>query len=448
DFFGQSAVEYSNGVHRPSAQAWYDSRYKGVGGGGNCYGMSVASIRSMRREVTTLHSAWFTNNQEDFTWLYPWNTQTKQTVQEDQGGQLSAEMAAKINDLWNNQDHREAWNRANTLTSNYNQYAIVAFWGSGWGHAVVGYDTEVDGDQRKLLMYDNNSPYRENETGGPDKSISRVNWSANTFTYPGTSAYKMVCFSYADALQGPSLPAEATGGAMGTVIAAVNGGDVTQITDNEGNRFFNDDGSINTNDATRIPNSMKFVPLTGTTPTNYPDTFIFSNINNKNLTFTIEGSGNKSFRMFQAGDVFEANFSGQGDIRCEKILSDERALVIGDPGALQPIMLKLIKVLPSERVYQMDNFGLISTQAIKLQPTAENLNVESAANLRFNMEFATFADNAMQSQAFRNVAVQANQKGVVAPTNWNNLRTSELKLQLLNPKTNQQIRDINIRPIE
>lgn len=448
DFFGQSAVEYPNGAHRPSAQAWYDAEYKGVGNGGNCYGMSVSSIRSMRREVTTLHSGWFNSHPEDFTWLYPWNTQTKQTVQEDQGGQLSAEMAAKINYLWNHQDHREAWTEANTLTSNINEYAILGFWGNNWGHAVVCYDTEVAGDQRKLLMYDNNVPYQENETGGPDKSISRVNWGANTYTYPGTSAYKMVCFSYADALQGPSLPAAATGGAMGTVVATVNGGEVSQITDSDGHTFFNADGSINTDDATRIPNSMKYVPLTGTTPTNFPPTFIFSNITGKDLTFTVEGAGNKTLRMFQAGDVFEANFAGHGDIRCEKILSDERSLVLTNPEVLNPLFLLLIKVRPSERVYRMENLNWMGTEGIKLNPTSEKLNVLSAENLRFNMQFQTFAGNAVQTQSFRNVAIQANQLGEVSPTNWNNLPASQLNLKLLNPNTNQQIRNINIRPIQ
>lgn len=448
DFFGASAVEYSNGAHRPSAQAWYDSDYKGVGGGGNCYGMSVSSIRGMRNEITTLHQTWFNNNHEDFVWLYPWNTQTKQTVQEDQGGQLSAEMAATINNLWNNQSHQQAWTRAQNLTHTVGQYAILGFWGSNWGHAVVCYNTEVDGNERKLLMYDNNVPYRENETGGPDKSISIVNWTNNSYSYPGTSASKMVCMSFAETMEGPSLPAAATGSAMGTVIATVNGGNVTQITDGDGHTFFNADGSINTNDATRIPNSMKFVPLTGTTPTDHPDTFIFSDITGGDLTFTVQGAGNKSFRMFQSGDVFEANFSGQGDLRCGQILTDERTLEILAPDALNPGLIRMIKVLPSERVFQMENLNWISTEGIKLHPTADSIDVLSAENLRFNMQFETFTQNAVQTQSFRNVAIQANQKGVVSPTNWNNLRGSQLNLKLLNPNTNQQIRDINIRPIQ
>ncbi|MDH7568842.1 MAG: hypothetical protein QHJ73_04585, partial [Armatimonadota bacterium] len=41
NYFGAAAVEFADGTHRPAAQAWYDSAYKGVGSGGNCYGMSL-----------------------------------------------------------------------------------------------------------------------------------------------------------------------------------------------------------------------------------------------------------------------------------------------------------------------------------------------------------------------------------------------------------------------
>ena len=48
----------------------------------------------------------FTTHLQDDCWLYPWETPTKETVQEDQGGQLSAEMSATAS----------ASRRANRLT--------------------------------------------------------------------------------------------------------------------------------------------------------------------------------------------------------------------------------------------------------------------------------------------------------------------------------------------
>jgi hypothetical protein len=179
---------------------------------------------------------------------------------------------------------------------------------------------------------------------------------------------------------------------------------------------------------------MKYIPLTGTTPTNFTPTFIFSNISGKDLTFTVEGGGTKSFRMFQAGDVFETNFSGQGDIECAEILTDGRALVIGDPGALQPTQVRMIKVRPTERIYELNDFESESLQPLLLHPTADQLNVDSAADLQFNLKVQTFANNAVQTKNFQNVTVQANRRGTLAPSNWNNLPGSQLKLQLLRPQ--------------
>ncbi len=73
DYFGASAVQYSDGTHRPAAQTWYDHNYKGVGGGGNCFGMGLSSLRFRNHALISYWHTWFSTppNAFPFVWNYP-----------------------------------------------------------------------------------------------------------------------------------------------------------------------------------------------------------------------------------------------------------------------------------------------------------------------------------------------------------------------------------------
>ncbi len=449
DFFGQSAVEYGDGTHRPAAQAWYNSTYKGVGGGGNCYGMSVSSLRERNDNIGGLHSAWFAANLETYVWPYPWLTQTKETVQEYQGGQLSAEMAAQINHYYNHQSHRQAWERVRDLVLTFSNRPVIGFWFSGGGgHATVPYRTEVVGDAHRIIMYDNNNPYAENETSGADPNVATVGWAANSFSY-GTGN-KMICMSYQECTQPQHLPTAAVGGGMGMMAAVFEGGaQVTQIQDAQGRRFFNADGSINTNAATRIPDSMKFEPLTGgPLPAGYPGIYLFNQSQGKDLTFNVQGGGEKTLSMFMAGDVLQVNFNGQGEIRCNKILTNTRTLAIPNPSVLRPTSIRCIKVLAVDRSFLLNNFRNLGPASLIMRPTANgnSLNVESQGAVQFDLQTATFAAGQAQQGLFNNIGLATNQIGVLQPANWNALATTQLNLQIRNLQTKQPIRSIKIPP--
>lgn len=449
DFFGQSAVEYPNGAHRPAAQSWYDSAYKGVGGGGNCYGMSNSSLRLRNGNMTTYHHAWFTSHPQPFCWFYDWCNETKESVQEDQGGQLSAEMAATINDLWNNQDHKEAWDRINSLIYEAINRPVVGFWYVGhWGHAVVPYSTAISGSQHRIIWYDNNEPYAENESGGPDKSTAYVDWNNSSFhanSY-GT-ANKMVCMSYNECMRPPHLPTAAGGpgaSATGTVVAVVEGGSVQQIEDEGGRQFYGAGGAENTDPNTRIPNSMRYVPVqaAGQEYTG-PAIFIFSNATNKNLTFTVAGGGPKRLSFFQPGSVFRAEFAGQGQLRLNRILTPTRSLELPSPPALQPSQIHVIHVQAAERVYNLQGLNLGAGAAQVSIIDDNQLQVQTGTAGLFDLRVETFANGQVGQALFRGIATQANSRAQLAPSDWNNLPGTSLNLNLrfLN---NQQIQQRRI----
>ena len=449
DFFGADAVEYPGGAHRPAAQAWYDSTYKGVGGGGNCYGMSVSSLRERDDDIGGLHSAWFAANIEDYVWPYGWCTQTKETVQEYQGGQASAEVWALINHYYNHQSHQDAWNRIQSLCSTTTNRPVMGFWWpGGGGHAVVPYKTEVAGDAHRVIVYDNNHPYAEGESGSVDPDVATIGWAADSFSYVG--ANKMICLSYDECTQPQHLPTEATGGGMGMIAAVFEqGARVGQIQDAQGRRFFNANGSINENPATRIPDSMKFVPFMGRElPAGYPEIFIFNNSTGKELTFEVGGQGQKMCRVFMPGDVFEVAFNGTGPLKFLNILTNTRALEIPAPDALQPTSIRSIKAVANERTYQLQNLRNLGPASLLIRPTpnGNSLNVESQGPVQFDLRTASFGAGQVQQGLFNNIAVAPNELATVAPANWNALGTTQLNLQILNLQTKQQIRSIKIGP--
>lgn len=449
DFFGAAAVEYANGTRRPAAESWYNSAYKGVGGGGNCYGMSNSSLRLRNNNMTTFHRNWFTSNPQDFCWFYPLLGQTRETVQEDQGGQLSAEMAATINNYWNNQTHKQAWQRINDLKNHLSNKPVIGFWGPNWGHATVGYDTEVSGNQYRIRMYDNNQPYQENETGTPHKSIAYVNWNDSTFHANSyATADKMVCLSYDECMRAPHLPTEAGGpgaSTTGTVITVVEGGSVSQIEDENGRRFYAANGAENTNAATRIPNSMRFIPIQGgNSPYQGPAIFIFNAANNKNLTFTVAGAGPKTVSFFQPGGVLRAQFAGQGQLKFNRVLTPTHTLELLNPQTLQPSAVQGIHVAPTERVAEATNLNLGNAAATFGLSAANGgtLEVSTGAAATFDLRVETFAANQTMQAIFRGVSTQANSRATLTPADWNNLRNTTLNLNLrgLNNQLLQQRR--------
>jgi len=329
---------------------------------------------------------------------------------------------------------------------------VMSYWGGGgsWGHAVVPYSTQVAGDEYRVTIYDNNNPYRESENNGPDPNVAIVHWAANTFGYGGGD--KMICLSYDEGRQTPvHLPADAVGGAGGNMVVGVfnKGAQVAQIEDGEGHRFFNADGSINTDPATRIPDSMKYVPLMGgPPPDDYPDMFIFNRAGGKNLSFNVSGTGQKLCRFFMPGDVFEVQAGGQGQIILQNILTNQRGLQIPNPGALQLLSIQSIKVLTFDRGYLLNNFRNLGANKLLLLSKADgnSLDIESNGALQCNLLLSSFAGGKAVQGSFSNIELAANSRATLRPPTWTNLATGELGLQLRNLQDNQLIRDTKLPP--
>jgi len=466
-YFGASNVEYADGTHRPAAQAWYNSAYTSAGNGGNCYGMSVSSLRVKNSEFDHMfHASFFQGaaTAQSSVWRYDWDDATRETVQQQQGAWYTQELLDVHNNLWNNQTPRDLFTRCESLLNNAVNRPVLVYWGPNWGHVVCPYETEVDGNTRRIICYDNNNPYRENEGGPIDPDVATVDWGANTFSRG--SAGKGEMFSYEECTPpNPHLPGAEYGGPGSDTVVAVfsHSADIQQITDENGRTFFNADGSINENAASRIPLSSYLLPLvqlqprviggprdvrTGQLqmaqlkpPADAPHIFVFGEAQGKSLTFNIAGQGAKQMDLFSRGRIFSINSNGIGQVRASNI-HELPTLQILNAQATGPTSMAFIRSTPAgDRVFELNNLRNLGAQQLELVPNAEGtaIEVNGPANLQFNMDVLGPVGQGMQQATFANIALQAGAKANLTPVNWGALQNTNLRLQMLNLQNNAVI---------
>lgn len=472
-YFGASNVEYPDGTHRPAAQQWYDNAYSKAGSGGNCYGMSVSSLRIRNHEFDHMfHANYFTNSgtAQPWCWWYDWNDTTRETVQEQQGAWYTQEVLDTHTNLYNSQDPRALFTRCQSLVSDPINRPVLVVWGNGWGHAVVPYQTEIEGNTRRMFVYDNNHPYREDETGSSDPNLAVVNWSANTFAFG--SASKGVLMSYEECTPpNPHLPGSEYGGpgAQAAVVVFSPEAQVQQIVDEQGRRFFNPDGSINEDPNTRIPLSMRMYPLVQRGPVlrlpqlpqqgellqmlqrmpSGPSIFVFSQAQGKSLTFTVAGEGARSANIFMNGRVFSLEMAGAGQFQVAGI-GLVPTLEITEPAVLAPVSLRYIRSRPGgDRMFDLRNLRNLGDQPLRVTPSEDGreLEIQAVPGVLFNLDIQGPTGRGIHAAAYQDVLLAEGGAMRLRPANWGQLSSSQLRVQLRNIQTNRQLRQFNIEPV-
>lgn len=474
-YFGALTVEYANGTRRPAAEAWYNSAYKSAGAGGNCYGMSVSSLRVRNNQYDHMfHAGHFQNapTAQSSVWLYEWNDTTRETVQQQQGAWYTQEVLDVYVNLRNNQTPRDVFNRAQSLVLDWVNRPVLVYWAPTWGHAVVPYSTQVDGNTRRIICYDNNNPYRENETGAIDPDIATVDWAANTFSRGSATTAQL--FSYEECTpSNPHLPgAEYGGPGQNTVVAVLShSAKVQQITDEAGRRFFNPDGTINEDPGSRIPMSAYMPPLVQQMPQprvitrpqlgqvqqlaglqpppDAPHVFVFGEASGKSLTFNVAGEGAKQLDLFSHGRIFRLESTGVGEVRFNNLLQLPTMQLL-NAQSIAPTGVQFIRsTTQGDRAFLLNNLRNLGTQELQLLPNAQGTELEviGPPNLQFNLNLLGPVGQGMQGADFANIGLQAGAKVNVAPLNWGALQTSELRMQQLNLQNNAVIQQQTIQGI-
>ena len=290
EVFGPSNVEFGDGSHRPSAQTWYDSTYKGVGNGGNCFGMSQLSLRTRKFSYEgdthaldrVVHGAWVGSTITYGAWTLPWNNTSKEAVQSLQGLQLVDPMATYISNQRASQDNKSAWTFANN--SYVSEHRPVQ--NTLYGHAVVTYTPETNGGNRLFDFYDNNHPYSETETGATNPDQGVTNWSTGGFSYHSYTNTR--CYALSGLMGAPTLPAGVGGdhAAEGSSDGVVR----FEVPRVEG-LLINDETGRGGPDGTGVPGLSEVIPEMGLgpIPASFPRIFLLNKSAGRTINFTVPG---------------------------------------------------------------------------------------------------------------------------------------------------------------
>jgi len=444
NYFGKSAVEFDDGTHRPAAQQWYDANYSKVGDDGNCYGMSLLSLKVARQKTQgLLHAAWWQEHALPEVWDYTSNQTDDpvwQSIQEMQGSQLAEPQHTALWTLISN-DGKPTWTAADQCDP-WNNGALMGMVGGWGGHATIAYDTGGDAENpRRILHYDNNFPYLADEADGPHKSVATVNWSTGVFTY--SSYYRSGIFSY-DTLcpAAITLPWETTGsggGSAGSVnssyLIVPKTATVSQITDEAGHMFYAN-GKPNEG-ANRIPGAVYTVPMTGGRGSNnYPHTWLFINSTGKSLTVELAGNQGGEATFIQKGVLTTIRSRAAGlRFTAAGVNTPGQRLTVANSGATRVESVRVIAIpdRAQERTFEIQGIpqDLDKELEVALAANRSELQLTNRSTRPAALQVTLRSDAANSHTATPRMAVNltAAQAGVLKP-NWRNLATQQLQLDL------------------
>lgn len=353
DYFGAGAVELANGQHRPLAQDYYDAYYKRAGDGGDCFGMSLRSVRTRRQAWQGLYQTWWPQHAAATVWDYDWvDPQIGDSVREDQGAWFSNQALTVAGDRSDNQRMPQLYQfvRDALASGDIARTPVLAMWrynAAGdvvGGHAVIPYkiETTAQNGVYTFRIYDNNKPYSETEANdnGSAATVDTVN---DTFSYGNyTWAYAGSFNEYAPAA--PVLPSDAQIEAWTSeisVVVAENPSAIKQIRDAAGRRLLTPGGQVNKDAATRIPGAFRHYPLTGgAIPADFPAVYVLRGTRGKAYSVEVDQASAAPVRVFSPGRAVTI-VARRGTFQLTRLMEDEGIFLI-DPSRADVQRLELL----------------------------------------------------------------------------------------------------------
>jgi len=445
---GQSNVELSDGSHRPSAQSWYDSTYKTVGAGGNCFGMSQLALRL--REFTHLnnshaldrvmHGSWVGSTVTWGAWTLPWNTQSQEAVESLQGTQLVEPMATHIGYQRANQDNKTAWTYADNMLDTQSRPVQNTL----YGHAVVTFDTEIDGSSRKFCFYDNNHPYTETEVGGPDLDHGVTNWTTGSFSYGGYTRTR--CYDPHELTGQPLLPAGVgpDSSAEGSAGERLVRFEVPRVQ----GLVITDEAGRGGPDGTGVPGLTELVPDMGLQPVpdTFPRIFLLQGAGGRTLKFSVPNDGRQTRQLacFSRGGVLQLEVNGASiSAHFSQLDQPSAQVTLPDPAGsgLQRINITAPVGRDEERQLRGDSFQRLGATPLGVSLSADRgalelLNAQGAQPIEVRIELQRFRPGGNDARPAVQQTLTPGQLQRVGPQNWGALG-GQLRLEQINLPANR-----------
>ncbi len=339
------------------------------------------------------------------------------------------------------------------------------------GHAMVPYRCEqVNSNTWHIYVYDPNSPYSicsryydmdsnyiriDSIAGGYSWAFLRdtQRWPANTWwTGKSTSGISAIfAYPYSLVIQPARNPFE-----LGAVLADlneffVNGGCISQISDQTGKRFYKTDAEnnpleseIENDPRVRMHNLMSF-PYVGDTDEDLPDAYIIKNHTGNDLKIDVKTDGeNYQFYLAGGGRLIKVeaqpSLAGQDKLRIHKVNTQSEGLSIESQRGSVTFSVELhrpLRDVEASRTFKISDVRVTTESPVHLR-LAEDLNTlfikSEKESVKCDLEITQRVGTEISKLEKKNINVSAAQWQEILPTDWTELQDANIEVRKVMPK--------------
>ena len=332
------------------------------------------------------------------------------------------------------------------------------------GHTLIPYRVEETGSKRYIYIHDSNKwiPDRQNYYDSDSNYIeitkSNGNWSyiwdaSETWGSPDgyifATPISIVKASSRNPLQ------------LGGITDAMNhifltGANVSQITDDEGRKFYKTSASshnrlsdIEDNPSLKMKNVFR-MPMTYATlrrkrpgrTKNAPEIYFAIGSGGKNLNFEIASTGKKyEFEMAGKGNIIRLSApggsSGRDEFAIKKLSTDNQELKLSSKRGAAKFEVELHQSVPgseTSRIFKVSNLTAPSSSPIRLRLAEgrDALLVKGEKDpVSCNLQITQVAGGKITKMPLRTLNVSGKEWQQLAPSNWNKLNDATIKVNKL-----------------
>lgn len=339
------------------------------------------------------------------------------------------------------------------------------------GHTLVPYKVEETGSKRYIYIHDSNKwiPNRQDYYDS-DSNYIEINKSSGDWSYYwGKDAWGV------DETWGSSSGGYIFATPMSTVKAAsrnplqlggitdamnhifLTGAHVSQITDDDGHKFYKSSTSshnrisdIEDNPSLKMKNVFR-MPMTSAAPRrgsrstqmkNAPEIYFAIGSEGKNLNFEIASTG-KKYKFEMAGKdniirlIAPGGSSGRDNFEVKKLSTGNQELVLSSRRGAAKFEVELHQTVPgskTSRIFKVTNLTAPSSSPVKLR-LAEGRDAlllkGEKGPVSCNLQITQVADGKITKMPARTLNVSGKQWQQVTPSNWNKLNGATIKVNKL-----------------
>jgi hypothetical protein len=324
------------------------------------------------------------------------------------------------------------------------------------GHAVVAYDLEsMDGTMNNfyIYVYNPNAPFTVGENSNADTHMteefqhSRILVTADgTWSFDGdfsdgvwnNTLNELVFVPRGVIPNRPTIPSN--GNFLRFVV--FDGAATSQITDTNGHVMLAVDGSMNTNPATRFPAGGVFPPLSGTHKT---DSYIVGT--NMPCTQVLHGVSNGTYTAYHIGNNFQvqwmnmpATTNTQDTVHFDPAGSAVFSTADASKSVSALVMARASNLFPRVATIATTSFQN-GSDGIGFSTARDSMTyTHSGSRTVFSLS-VTYPNTNGQNEYFflQNQAIGSGDAATISPTDWSNLNSAPIILTIVhtNGTTNQ-----------